>query len=383
LMLCLPPPRARLLARRNPMVPIPFNFELPTVSVRAPGRTGCGLTRGRARVHSRMRWTVLALAALLGPWAAAFAAGFDEVILKNGRRFSGQIVSDTRESLVLAIDGGTVEFPRSAVASPPYFGAEEETPAAAPARETQPEDLAPHPIPSISVALRELRRFDWAADVRQVPALVTDRGRWRYLPCVSFWTGGFARLNFYGDPDRPAAVEVSLIDPPEDAWERKQELLEFILGVAPALALDDRFDHLDIHGDSFAIEDLWLAVTGPDSAESPGRWSVLLLHEVSIPESRASLDELQAISEPLKSATLDPTRPRSWQRGSWTVKDVEWLRRTTAIGHPGAMDDAVAAEAWTALGGERVFVRSFVRDGGKYARSSNDWLREVAANQPR
>ncbi len=360
------------------------SFKLPTEPIRARRRAGAGIGRGltpaRAGIHFRMRWAFLALAVVVGPWVAGHSAGFDEIILKNGRHYSGQIISDTRESLVIAIDGGTVEFPRSAVASPPYFGAEDET---AQAPETPPEAQTPHPIPSISVALRELRRFDWAADVRQAPALVTDRGRWRYLPCVSFWAGGFARLNFYGDPDRPAAVEVSLLDPPEDAWDRKRELLEFILGVAPALALDDRFDQLDVHGDSFAVGDLWLAVTAPDSPESPGRWAVLLLHEVSIPASRASLEELQAISEPLKSATLDPTRPRSWQRGSWTVQDVAWLRRTTAIGQPGNADDAVSAQAWTALGGERVFVRSFVRDGGKYARSSNDWLREVAVNRPR
>ncbi|HEX9782653.1 MAG TPA: hypothetical protein VGA56_07970 [Opitutaceae bacterium] len=325
-----------------------------------------------------MHWALLVLAVSL---SAANAAVMDEVVLKNGRHYLGQIISESPESIVIAIDGGTVEFPRSTVASPPYRG-----PAGSDTSQVEPPMHAEvlkeaHPIPSVAVALRRLHQFDWASEVGQVPALVTDRGRWQFLPCVSFWAGGFARINFYGDPERPAAIEVSLLDPPAEAWDRKRELLEFVLSVVPALALDDRFDRLDVHGDSFASEDLWFAITEPNSRESPGRWAVLLLHERSLTESRATVEEIQAVSESLQEATLDPNRPRSWQRGSWTIEDVEWLRRSISVRQTAETGDNITSPAWTALGGERVFVRSFTRDGGKYARSTNDWLREVAANK--
>jgi hypothetical protein len=207
---------------------------------------------------------------------------------------------------------------------------------------------------------------------------VTDRGRWQFLPCLSFWAGGFARINIYGDPARPAAIEASLLDPAPDAWNEKRSLLEFMLSVAPTLALDDRFDRLNVQRDSFAAEDLWFSVTSPDSRETPGRWAVLLMHEGSVASARAALEELEAISEPLRDATLDPDRPRSWQRGSWTTDDVEWLRRGLSLGGGAGAGEAAPAEAWTALGSERVYVRSFAREGGKYIRVNRDWLREVA-----
>lgn len=323
-----------------------------------------------------MRWMIATLAASM---AVTTATALDEILLKNGRRYMGTILSDSPQSLIVSIDGGTVEFPRSAVVSPTFQGLV--VAQAVEGKDAAPEMESVHPLPNISTSLRRLRRFDWASKVRQVPALVTDRGTWEYLPCIAFGADESVQVNFYGDPARPAGVEVSMLDAPETAWTLKKELLEFVLSLAPTLALDDRFDRLDVRRDSFVTGDLWLAVTSPDSRETPGRWTVSLKHERSVAASRATVEELQAISEPLKDATLDPNRPRSWQRGSWTLDEVAWLRRSTGVSVPVDDDDSPHSGAWTALGGERVFVRSFVRDRSGYARSSTDWLHEVAAGR--
>lgn len=310
----------------------------------------------------------------------------DEVVLSNGRKYVGAIVSSSPESLVLSIDGGTVEFPRSAVVSPPHFG----PPAAAveAADADQPQfDPRKHPLPPLGLALRRLREFSWSSSPRQVPVLVVDRGRWKYLPAVSFWVGGFCQVSCFGDPARPAAIEVSLHRPAPEAWEQKRDLLEYMMGLVPGLAADNRFDALDIRGDSFAVGDLWFSVSGPDSAETPDRWTVRLIHETSITASRATVQELQAISEPIAETVIDPTQPRSWQRGSWTVDDLAWLRDAPRIspapetqGPETPPAPVMERAGWSSLGDERVFVRSFTRERGTYARSTNDWLREFAAN---
>lgn len=338
---------------------------------RAPGTA----PRGRRRCPGgALRLTLLALAILA---SAPAAPALDEVVLGNGRRYLGTIVASTADSIVLSIDGGTVEFPRSAVVSPRYEG----PPSTRTDDSGVPVATRPHPLPDVTRALRDLRAFSWASQVRQVPALVVDRGRWQFLPCLSFWAGDFLLLNVYGDPARPAAIEVSLLRPPAEAWEQKRHALEYMLGLAPGLAVDSRFDKLNIRGDSFAAGDLWFAVSGPESADTPGRWAVLLLYELSLTPSRASSQELEAISEPVPVAVLDPTQPRSWQRGSWTPADLEWLHDTLALAEPQPRGDAVApgAQSWGALGGERVFVRAFVRERGRYQRSSADWLRGIAA----
>jgi len=319
---------------------------------------------------------------------ASMCPALDEVVLANGRKYLGTILTSTPDVVVLSIDGGTVEFPRAAVVSPPYFGppsAADGTP------ENTPADFDPqqHPLPPLHLALRRLREFSWSTSPRQVPMLVVDRGRWKYLPAVSFWIGGFCQISCYGDPSRPAAIEVSLHRPEPNAWEQKRDLLEYMMGLVPGLATDNRFDRLNIHGDSFAVGDLWFSVSSPKSAETPERWTVRLIHETSITASRATVQELQAISEPLSETVLDPGKPRSWQRGSWTAEDLVWLKQAPGAleAVPSGVDSAegpptTEVNGWSSLGGERVFLRAFTRERGSYARSTNDWLRELAVNAP-
>jgi hypothetical protein len=311
-------------------------------------------------------------------------------VLSNGRRYLGTIVSSTPDSVVLSIDGGTVEFPRSIVQSPPYLGPVE------PAGETAPESKpAPHatisdPLPGVVDALSKVALFSWGRQVRQVPVLVTDKGRWQFLPCVSFWLGDFFQLSFYGDPAHPAVIEASLHRPPADAWGQKRQILEYMLSLVPGLAVDKRFDKLDVHGDSFTVGDLWFEVNDTDSPRSPDRWSVLLLHELSLSPARASYDELEAISEPVPVAVIDPTQPRSWQKGSWTPDELAWLHEAPIASpqvQPGAAPMSgngapppPPPQSWSSVGGERIYVRSFTREHGRYARSDTEWLRNVAVN---
>lgn len=334
-----------------------------------------------------MRLWMVALLAVAG---TTFASALDEVVLKNGRRYLGTIIASTPTTIVLAIDGGTVEFPRAMVVSPPHLGPVEPPPEATPvsAQAVDPgslHDEGPHPLPGAGEALQRLRRFPWVTEIHQVPVLVTSQGRWQFLPCVSFWAADFFQLNIFGDPARPSAIEVSLHRPPPTAWEQKRQLLEYILSIVPGMAVDNRFDKLDVSGDQFAIGDLWFEVTGPESEKTPERWAVLLLHERSLRHARASYDDLQSISELVSEAVIDTSKPRSWQRGSWLPAEVDWVRQAPGGGTAPTADPedtARHASAFTALGEERVFVRAFQRENGKYARANTDWTREFALTNP-
>jgi len=341
------------------------------------------LTRHATARRGTIRRTLLPLLVL---W---FALGqvvglraLDEVVLRSGRVYLGTIIEDTPERLVLSIDGGTVAIPRANVISPPYAGpvAPPPTPSATHSRS---DDIAEtvsqkHPLPDITTALRRLRTFTWATDLRQIPVLVTDQGRWQYLPGIAFRAGSVCLLTVYGDPGRPAAIEVSLEVPPgDDAWDKKQRVLEYILSLAPELAIDSRFDQLDLDGDSFAVGDIWIEVTTSDRSRTPARWSVVLMHEPSLKPARATLAELEVISEPVADIAIISRRTAGRARTVWTREDIELMRKVSGR----QMDDAASRKrAWTALGGgERVYVRAFTRRNGRYARADIDWIRELAA----
>jgi hypothetical protein len=241
----------------------------------------------------------------------------------------------------------------------------------------------PHPLPGVPFALRRLRGFNWGREVRQVPVLVSDRGRWHSLPCVSFWAD-FSQVSFYGDPARPAAIEISMPAPLAESWDQKRELLEYMYDIIPALVVDNRFDRLNLEGDSFAAGDLWFTLTSPENPNTPGRWTLLLMHEPSVSPARASVSELQSISEPIAEAVIDPSKPRSWQRGSWSAAELNWLRDTSVppptSGAP--VEAEIPAATWNSIGGERVFARSYVRQAGAYSRTASDWLKEIASAGP-
>jgi hypothetical protein len=245
-------------------------------------------------------------------------------------------------------------------------------------------DAADHPLPSIKRALAWLGELPEGESIKQIPVIVTDTGRWRYIPAISFWVDDFFQLTFFGDPVRPAAIEVSLHHPPKDAWEEKRVLLEYVFGLAPGLAVDDRFEDLNIHGDSFAVGDLWFSITGPNSAETPERWSVLLMHDRSLAESRAPFEELQAVSKTLAEALIDPAKPRSWQEGSWTREEIDWTRNAPSSNRPSGdsenqRSNENLSRTWSGLGGERVFMRAYERVLGHYKPASHDWLESLVA----
>jgi hypothetical protein len=156
-----------------------------------------------------------------------------------------------------------------------------------------------------------------------------------------------------------------------------------MFGLAPGLAVDDRFEDLNISGDSFAVGDLWFSVTGPQSPETPGRWSVLLMDDRTLAESRASFDELEAISETIAQALIDPSKPRSWQDGSWTADEIKWVNDAPTTNRPSGESeeqdpvDTDLRRTWTGMGVERVFVRSYERVQGHYTRSTINWLDAV------
>jgi len=311
----------------------------------------------------------------------AWSAAVDEVVLKNGNKYMGTIVSDSADSLVLSIEGGTVRIPRDAVQSPPYFGPA--APAEAPAEITPPPEAAPvsgNPLPSTTAALEWMQSFEWSAPLVQTPVQVTDRGRWPFLPALAFSAGGFSQLSIYGDPEHPAAIEVSLPNGGTDAWEAKGKLLEYMLGLVPGLAVDSRFATLNIRGDSFAVDDLWFAITEATSAETPDRWTVVIMYERSLTPARASLEELELISEPVSAAMIDPNKPRSWQKGSWTPEEVERQHRFTSGTAPPSGPNASASptdaqvQQWLALNNSRIFIRSFARVRGRYVPSEKVWL---------
>src|SRR4051794_37007832 len=62
-------------------------------------------------------------------------------------------------------------------------------------------------LPSMSNVVKAARAQPWGADLKQIPATVIEVGELASVPYLSF-AGNDIELNVYGDPEKPAGIEV-------------------------------------------------------------------------------------------------------------------------------------------------------------------------------
>ena len=62
-------------------------------------------------------------------------------------------------------------------------------------------------LPAMEAVVKAARAQPWGADLKQIPATVIEVGELSSVPYLSF-AGGDVELNVYGDPAKPAGIEV-------------------------------------------------------------------------------------------------------------------------------------------------------------------------------
>src|SRR4051812_25923776 len=62
-------------------------------------------------------------------------------------------------------------------------------------------------LPAMEAVVKAARAQPWGADLKQIPATVIEVGELASVPYLSF-AGTDIELNVYGDPAKPAGIEV-------------------------------------------------------------------------------------------------------------------------------------------------------------------------------
>jgi hypothetical protein len=310
---------------------------------------------------------------IFGVLSACFAvvSSADVVKMTSGSEIECVVIQENADSVVIRRGYGTISIPRSQIESiskSPILTASAVAPTT---RRTVGQRMPPW-----NDVLLALVKTKWATNVQQIPATVIDAGVMRHVPYQSYRCGGDYEVNVYGDPDRPASIEIGIYGGLLNKNDAKLNCIELVASV-----LSDKTDAAIVRGlnqaqDLVSRNGLTFEITPPTSPDAYGGWWVSVYSETELNGARASEDELKQITvakapppapTPTPAArttgsaaatprTSSPTPRTAVDSDDWTASDFRYARATKPT------------TATTIAGGGTVYVRGYYRKDGTYVR---------------
>lgn len=264
------------------------------------------LIQGIPAIVRQRKLAVLALAIFAGAFPAR---AVDEVLLKSGNRVKGTIVAQSRDQVVMRIGEGTIVYPKRAIRRI-YDGITANHPAS---QVRADDELPPWWIP-----LADLYAEDWVTTLKNVPATVIESGSFQNVPYLSFRANSRYELNIYGDPAKPAAIEIGHDSAARPSKEVVAHCREFLVSYLTDLDQIKALYDLDAAGGSRAEGGLTIRVTPPGEADAYDGWWLLVIDEERLAAARARTpEEFRRISasyvDVVRKATDNETSWRKWE----------------------------------------------------------------------
>jgi len=277
----------------------------------------------------------------------ATCAHADTIVLKSGGSIEGEVLQKTEEKVVFRKGKSTFTYPIGLGAS---IKIDPKSPVALVVALPSGDDL-----------VAAFAKQPWGANLEQIPATVIDKGVLKFVPYVSHQSGDY-ELNVYGDPEKPAGIELGIYRRLLTQADVKEECIRFAASVVGA-SLKSSVLKAKRDKDSVAVGDWTIEITPPDAEDAYGGWWISIYSEKALDASRASAEELKAITSArqIKAAAVPavavaaPTRPMTGDTTApdWSPTDLSRARISAAGGG----------------GGGSVYVRGYTRKDGTYVQS--------------
>jgi hypothetical protein len=241
----------------------------------------------------------------------------DEVILLNGEKLRGRILVENRDSVVLLMDDRHVSIDKKEV----------ERIYDRPDREMTFTDLLPQAghFPPWWVPAYDLFYSDWVKEFAQVPATVIDEGEFQNVPYLSFRANRKYELNVYGNPERPAGLEIGIYGWRRSDAKTRAKLREFITSYLHSIPEIRALESLPDSGGKVESNGLKIEITPPNAPDAYGAWWVSIWYPKALAQARLSPEALAK-----RSQTLDQTLAQSASATNWTKKQIQKIERKIA-----------------------------------------------------
>jgi hypothetical protein len=183
-------------------------------------------------------------------------------------------------------------------------------------------------IPGFYQVVLALSKQPWALDLSPIPSTVIDTGVFKNVPYSSFTCGKDYEVNIYGKPDHPAGIEIGIYRGLLGNSAAKSNCIGLIDALLSDGSDKEVLNSLDWKNDLKTWEDITFEITPPSAPDAYNGWWVSVYSEKELNDSRASEEELSAITlsnaEPSKE--LERVEPFS----TWSAEDLKLARSTPA-----------------------------------------------------
>jgi hypothetical protein len=235
----------------------------------------------------------------------------DSLTLVTGRTLTGTLARTNGDDVLLVMDYAAFNFSRNSIKEIVVDQTEN----------TELRDT--NRIPAFRLIVSLLARQGWVSDIRPIPATVIDKGILRNVPYQSFRCGDDSEVNVYGDPERPAGVEVGLYRRLLCDDPAKTNCVNFIAALMGEAADAETVRALMMEKDLKRRKGLTFEITPPSAEDAYMGWWISVYADGALDLARASEEEMKRISLPKTEAekvatTEDPT--------SWSAQDLRLSR---------------------------------------------------------
>lgn len=293
---------------------------------------------------------ILALVTCVVAVLAMGAAFADTVVLRNGAILQGVVISQTDTEVRIRTDVVTASYKMSDVSSVRIVA----------------QTATASRVANWQTCLAAFVKGGYDGEVQQIPATVIDKGVLKRVPYMSNRSGAY-EMNIYGDPDKPACVEIGVYGQLVADAGAQKNCRAFIKSIVGKEADKKLVDLLKSDIDLKEVDGWTFEVTPPTAEDAYGGWWISVYSEKSLDASRASEAELAAIT--VKKAVAA------------TVKKAD--TSAAAVAKPAAAEPPTTADLWTADELKRarasadtaspysgtVYVRGYTRKDGTYVHS--------------
>lgn len=267
----------------------------------------------------------------------ASAASADTIKLQNGSTLEGVILKEDADGVVIRLKYGTVTIGHTEIASI------EKTRAT-------PGTKLPR-LAAWDTCYQVLATRRWATDLHPAPATVIDKGILKNVPYLSSRSGDY-EFNIYGDPERPANLEIGISRESLKLRSAREECVNVL-----AALLSDREDvavlrSLDVAKDKEKKESAGLVFEIEKEADSTGTeaWWLSVYDPKALDAARLSDAEIAAMNAP-------PPAEKASTAGTTTSAPAPTPTSTTKPPEPPATASTAAKPTENSTGGKRSYSR--------------------------
>lgn len=244
----------------------------------------------------------------------------DSLVLKNGNVVYGLIVKNTRDAVILQTKFEEKTYLKSEIVrirDEANVGVEY-------------TDIARKgELPPWRIIANDLRTNDAIRSMREIPATLIDNGEFKNVPYKSFRVNESVELNIYGDPEKPAGLELGIYGSKSGNMKLRKIIRAYLAGFLTTREEISALYSINLDGGIKEAGNLVIEITPKDAPDAYGAWWVSLYNKKALADARLDDTEYSKLVKPFDQVVDKKGRVIA---NGWSDDEMGMSERASGLG---------------------------------------------------